>query len=566
MAEYAIPMTDPQTKPTATGGSLKWAKPLLWVWILALIALPTLLLLGVSFMRSSGGAIVYEFTLANYMRLFQSASFLTLLGKTVLVAAGSSIVAAMIAFPMAYYASRVLSRGRLTAVLLVIIPLWISMLMRVFAWKLILGERGILNSFLVWTGILDTPSTAFLYTGFSVFLTFIYISIPFIFVSAYAALERIPENLLEAARDSGAGPIRVITTVVWPLARPGVAIGVALAFLMSVGDYITPSMVGGLNGTMVGTVIASQFGIASNWPFGGAMALVLMLTVVAFLAITFLLARSQGILTGEDGGKSVPTRRTGVKAWIGAGLFVLPYLFLYAPLLVIVLFSFNSNGIQTFPLESFTLQWYVQMAGDSPMMEALRRSLFIGASVLVLSVVMGTGFAVMLGLGKIAHAAWVEKLLAIPVALPGVVLGVTLVLAFKLLNVPQGIPSVILGHASFVMPVVMMIVLSRLRRLDPSLVEASYDLGADQWRTFLHVLFPLIRSAILGGALLGFTLSVDEVIVTLFLAGTEPTLPVWVWNQMRFGFTPAMNAIFTCIGGVTLVLILVAQRLIREQR
>jgi spermidine/putrescine transport system permease protein len=113
------------------------------------------------------------------------------------------------------------------------------------------------------------------------------------------------------------------------------------------------------------------------------------------------------------------------------------------------------------------------------------------------------------------------------------------------------------------MPVIMLIVLARLQRLDPSLEQASMDLGANRWRTFAHVTLPLIRSALIGGALLGFTLSLDEVIVTLFLTGVEPTLPVYVWNQMRFGFTPTVNAIFTCIGVFSLMMILVATRLLR---
>ena len=111
-------------------------------------------------------------------------------------------------------------------------------------------------------------------------------------------------------------------------------------------------------------------------------------------------------------------------------------------------------------------------------------------------------------------------------------------------------------------PVVMMSVLNRPRRLDPSLKEASADLGATPLKTFWFVLLPLLRGAIIGGALLGFTLSVDEVVVTFFLTGVQPTLPVWVWNQMRFGFTPSVNATFVCIGLATVVLILVSRRFI----
>ncbi|MCB8829176.1 ABC transporter permease subunit, partial [Escherichia coli] len=126
-----------------------------------------------------------------------------------------------------------------------------------------------------------------LYNSFAVFLTFVYVSIPFIFVAAYSAIDRIPPSLTEAANDCGASGFRAFFTVVWPLSRPGTSVGVALAFLMAVGDYITPSMVGGLDGTMLGMVIASQFGIVGNWPYGAALALMLLVTVAVVLAIMF---------------------------------------------------------------------------------------------------------------------------------------------------------------------------------------------------------------------------------------------------------------------------------------
>lgn len=195
-------------------------------------------------------------------------------------------------------------------------------------------------------------------------------------------------------------------------------------------------------------------------------------------------------------------------------------------------------------------------------LSAVSHSAEVGVLVLLVSVVFGTLFAVILAYGKLAGSRSIELLLAVLIAIPGVVLGITMVLTCQLLRVPAGIPRIVAGHASFAMPVVMMIVLARLRRLDPSLLEAAMDCGTDRIRAFRHVLLPLIRGSIIGGALLGFSLSIDEVVVTLFLTGVEPTLPVWVWNQMRFGFSPIVNVIFTCIGAATLIVVLFARRLV----
>ena len=541
----------------------------IYLWLAVLVLAPNALLIGVSFLKASGGLVVFEPTLANFQKLVGSESFWVLLGRTIFTAAASAFIAALVAFPMAYYASRVMRRGRMVALVLIVIPLWISLLMRVFAWRLILGEHGVLNSLLMSLGVIDAPSSAFLYTPFSVFLTFVYVAIPYVFVAAFAALERIPSNLLEASEDAGAGPVRTFINVVWPLARPGVAIGVALAFLLAVGDYITPSMVGGLDGTMLGMVIASQFGLAGNWPYGAALALTLVLVVGLVLAAFLPFMRSSGVLVGEADGAPPPAAAdeglwSKIRCWTGLAFFCLPYLFLYAPLAIIVIFSFNSSQLQAFPLGSFTWRWYAAMLDNAPLLAALHRSLLVGALVLLISTVAGTGFAMASIFLKYRGSRTIEQLLAVPVVIPGVVLGIALVLIAQLLAIPVGIPRIVVGHATFVMPVIMMIVLARLRRLDLSLVEASMDLGANRLKSFVFVLFPLIRGAVVGGALLGFTLSVDEVVVTLFLSGTEPTLPVWVWNQMRFGFTPTVNAIFTSIGVLTLVLILVAQRLVGQ--
>ena len=571
MTSSAVTMSDiePATRERTAGIGRLLPQVPMYAWLALLVVFPNLLLVGTSFLKAANSGVVFDFTLGNFTRAFQSMGVWYLLARTLLTAAASTAIAVLIAYPMAYYAARVLRSGRFIAVLLVIIPLWISLLMRVFAWRVILGEKGVLNSFLLSTGIIATPSSAFLYNTFAVFLTFVYVSIPFIFIAIYSAIERIPQNLVEAAGDCGANGFRAFSTVIWPLSKPGMAIGLSLAFLMAVGDYITPSMVGGLNGTMLGMVIASQFGIAGNWPYGAALALILLVAVALILLLLFKATRVPGVLVGEGGSQQVYRKPKTVgeklRGHLAFVLFVLPYLFLYAPLIIIAIFSFNTVPVQVFPIQGITLHWYLEVLNNSALLAALNRSLYVGLCVLVISIVAGSGFAILFAYGKLKGARWMEQLLTLPVAIPGVVLGITLVLAFQLLAIPIGIPRVVLGHATFVMPVVMLTVLARLRRLDPALVEASLDLGADYGRTILHVILPLVRGAVIGGALLGFTLSVDEVVVSVFLTGTQPTLPVWVWNQMRFGFTPSVNAIFVCIGVFSIVATLVARQFLEPK-
>ncbi|GLR51716.1 ABC transporter permease subunit [Shinella yambaruensis] len=534
---------------------------LIYLWLLALVVAPNLVLFGTSFFKASAGLVTDEVTLRNYAAVFQSRTVLVLVMRTLVTAFVAAALASLVAYPLAFYVSRYMRGMKQVAVMLVVIPLWISLLMRVFAWRVILGENGAINSLLVTLGILSEPSDAFLYTRFAVVLTLAYMAIPYVFVSSFTALERVPESLLEASRDAGANRFQTFTNVVWPLSRQGLAIGFSLAFLLAVGDYVSPSMVGGLNGTMLGMVIASQFGMAGNWPLGAAQAVILMLAVALILAVIGYLGRSKGIIQAVDSGAGATLKRAAtLRGRIGQILLklavTLPYLFLYAPLVVTLVFSFNDSRVQTFPLTGFTLQWYRELWTNTALIEAFQRTLFVAVLSTAAGTVIGVAFALILAYRVRAFGNVLQLALAVPVAIPGIVLGISLAIVAQFSGLPQGLPRVIVGHLSFVMPVIMLIVLTRLRALDPSFVEASLDLGATRMKTLLHVLLPMIRSAIIGGAMLGFTLSVDEVIVTLFLTGTEPTLPVYVWNQMRFGFTPSINAIFTLIGLISVAFVL----------
>jgi spermidine/putrescine transport system permease protein len=316
-----------------------------YLWVGLLVIVPNLFMIIYSFWQTKSGDIVHNWTLANYAKVAIVPTYQFLIGKTVAVAFAAALLAALVAYPMAYFVSRHLRRHKLTAVLLIVIPLWVSLLVRVFAWRIMLGESGILNSALVGAGILEQASSAFLYTPFTVFLTLTYVCVPFVFVTSYTALERIPGSLIEASEDSGANGWQTFRNVIWPLSRQGAALGFSLAFLVAVGDYVTPSMVGGLDGTMLGMVIASQFGLAANWPLGAAMAITLMIVVVVVLVVVASLTRTRGILESADSGMTMDPGRWRQSSWasrvghIGAWvMFLVPYLVLYAPLAVIAIF------------------------------------------------------------------------------------------------------------------------------------------------------------------------------------------------------------------------------------
>lgn len=254
-------------------------------WMLVIYLLPLAFLFLTSLWQVRDYNIVREWTLANYREIFVRPVWTLVLLRTVLIAGGVTIVAAVLAFPLAYYVARFASaRWRYLLYLAVLVPLWSSYLVRVFAWKTILGRNGILNGFLMSIGVTSTPIDAFLYSDTAMFITFVHVWLPFMVLPVYTALERIPGSLLEASSDLGARGWMTFREVVWPLAFPGVMAGSVFVFSLTMGDFITARLVGGGN-QLIGNVIADQFGTAFNYPFGAALSSLALVVLFVYLFV-----------------------------------------------------------------------------------------------------------------------------------------------------------------------------------------------------------------------------------------------------------------------------------------
>jgi spermidine/putrescine transport system permease protein len=241
---------------------------------------------------------------------------------------------------------------------------------------------------------------------------------------------------------------------------------------------------------------------------------------------------------------------------------VIVYFFLYAPVAVMEIFAFNNSTVQSLPLKGFTTNWFRKLASDPTMIGAIRFSLQVTLTAVLLSLVFGTLFAMIVTRVRVPGLRIMQALILVPVVLPGMVLGISLLLAFGLIGVNPGPLTVTTAHTIFLTPIVMFIVAGRLRTLDPNLEQASMDLGANHFRTFVNVTLPAIRISLIASALLCFTVSFDEVAVTFFVTGFRQTLPVYIWSLLRFGFTPEVNAVLAIIATISLVSVLTAASLI----
>ena len=260
--------------------------PLLWT--LVFLFVPYLIMFSYSFYLTQFPLFIPAFQLGNYVQIFTEPQYYQVLLRTTKIAILVASSAVMLAYPLAYFLVFKIKSDRVRMVLYmaVIVPLWVSYLLRSYTWKTILGREGVLNSFLVWIGILDKPTDIFLYNHFSMVVTLTYIFIPFMVMPIYTSLEKIPQNLIEASKDLGLGPIRTFLNVTLPLSMPGVIAGATFTFCLTFGDFIAPFLVGGPNGMMVANVITSQFGASMNWPLGAALSVIMLFVVLTIITVS----------------------------------------------------------------------------------------------------------------------------------------------------------------------------------------------------------------------------------------------------------------------------------------
>jgi spermidine/putrescine transport system permease protein len=245
---------------------------------------------------------------------------------------------------------------------------------------------------------------------------------------------------------------------------------------------------------------------------------------------------------------------------------VLVFAFLYLPIGVLVLLSFNASGLPT-TWSGFSTKWYVSLAGNADILHAAWNTLVVAIFATLISTVLGTLLA--LGMeSRRRKSNTLEALAFAPMVIPDIVLAVALLSFLSRLNLTLGLHTIVMSHVVFDLAFVCSVVRARLKNFDYSIVEASRDLGASAWTTFWRVTFPVILPAIIAGGLLAFTLSVDEFIIAFFTAGagrSSITLPMQIYSMIRFGVTPEINALATLVMGVSATALLISQWLNREQ-
>lgn len=289
-------MTSTQTAPgrgaarrRALGARAVFAGPGL-LYLTAFMTIPLLIVLSYAFLtRGRFGGVKLELTLSNFSKALDS-TYLSILGNSVLIAGITTVLALALGYPTAYAITRLPSRWRTVALVLVVLPFWSNFLIRTYAWIVLLNSEGPVNSVLVNLGIVGAPLDL-LYNRGAVVVGLLYAYLPLMILPVYAAIERVDPQLQEAARNLGAGKIRAFLDVTLPLTLPGAMIGAIFVFVPSMGNFVVPELLGGGKTVMVGNLIRGQFLEARNWPFGAVLALSVMIFLVVLFAIQAAIGR-----------------------------------------------------------------------------------------------------------------------------------------------------------------------------------------------------------------------------------------------------------------------------------
>ncbi|TIS92734.1 MAG: ABC transporter permease, partial [Mesorhizobium sp.] len=267
---------------------LAFALPVIFVLV------PLAIFLVYSFFSVDQGTIVHSPTLGNYVRFFTDPIFLPVFWNTIVLCVSVAVICILLAYPAAYFLTTLKGRWRYALLMLLLVPLLMSYVIKIYAIRSILGLNGFLNKALVALGILDQPSTLFVFNMNAILLTLSLLLIPFAILPIFLSLERIPQTLLRASDDLGASSLQTFLRITLPLSLPGVASAASFVFVLAIGDFLTPQMVGGISGFTFGRILYSQFGTAYNWPFGAALSVALAIVVIAAILIGERFGRSRG--------------------------------------------------------------------------------------------------------------------------------------------------------------------------------------------------------------------------------------------------------------------------------
>ncbi len=494
-------------------------------------------------------------SLQNYTDLLHDTALRKVLQNTVVVSGLATVATLVLAFPTAYLMSRLKPKAAAALYLLILVPFWVSILVRLFAFTQILSRNGPVNSSL---GALDLGPFELLFNTQATVIGMVNYLLPFLVLILYAGMAGVDANLTLAAKTAGASGWQAFRRIFLPLIWPSVVGGVLLVFIIGLGFFLTPAILGGTGNITVSTYIAQQVE-NYQWASASAVGIVLLVTTAALSLVAVRISgigRFIGVVAG-GGGKGVSRAEPltfgplAILLWVAAAVSIL---LLLIPLAIVIPTSFESNTIVAWPPKGFTFDWYAEAFSDPSWAAAAGKSLRVAGLAMVFAVVLGFASArAVLRIKSAAVRTTCAALVYAPLVVPVILLAIGTFDTQAKMGVLGTTVGLAAAHAVLALPFTFTIFLTALAGFDRRLEHAAWSLGASHVTTLRRVVIPIILPSALGACLLAFITSWDEATVAIFQTnGQDPTLPAAFFSQIRSGVQPTIAAIGTLLIGAVI--------------
>lgn len=522
------------------------------------LMLPTAIFLGVFFIWPTVLIVSHSFSgdhglLSQYIAFLSSSGYVRILIRTLLMAGFVSTVCLVIAYPYAYLMSQV--RGHLLTFLtgVVLISFFTSVMVRSFAWIVLMQRNGIVDRFVQSLGF-----ESFVLRGstLGVTIAMVQIMLPFMIFPLYSTMIGIDRRLHVASKSLGANGWTTFWKIYWPLSLPGVVSGWVIVFITSLGFYVIPGLVGSPQEQLLSQLIYSLINTVLNLPLASAASMLLL--AAALLVVLPAMTKfdvATGVTARAVQSQNVTHRQS---AWLFLWALTVGLLLLL-PSLVVIPLSFPGNASFAFPPTSWSMRWYVRFFSSDEWFGSLMASLQIAVLTMVLSVVLSVSAALAMRRMSPAWRSLMRSFVMAPRIVPGIIIAIAIYGLFLSWGLTATLTGFVIAHTVLALPFSFIPIMTALEQFDTRLEQASASLGGGRAITLFRVMIPLIAPGLMTGGLFACVISFDEVIVSLFISGTEiRTLPVQMYRSIATDIDPTIAAASTMLLLLTITLVVVS--------
>jgi putative spermidine/putrescine transport system permease protein len=574
----------------------------------AILLVPAVAVLLLVFLRPVGMVLLFSFggdhwSLATYREVLANETLWSLLRRTFILAGEVTLLCIVIGWPVTYTLLTAPPRFKRMIMLTLVLPAWTSVLVRSYAWLVLFGRNGPINKTLIYLGVITDP-LPLLYNHAAVVIGMIHVMLPYFVFPLYGVLQRIDRQLVSAAGSLGAGPKLAFVSVILPLSLPGTLSGALLVFILSIGFFVTPALLGGLGDKTYVMEIANQIDQLVNWQVGSAMAVVLLATTLLLAAFCFR-SLGSGAMQGDiqlaqnrkigrlvslcvgalSSFRSLCARR--LEEVLGRQSFFAPrrrpapdrfrilspsslvtfavMLFIMAPIVIVFPLSFSGAPYLEFPPSTYSLRWYATYFSRQDWLLPTLTSFEIAFATMVLALLIGGAAALAIVRGRFPGRTLCLAVLTMPAITPTLIIAIGLYFQFSSWALVGTVSGFVLGHLVLALPLVVLILVGALRSVDFVPERAARSLGASPLRAFVLITLPVIKPSVLSAALFAFLASFDDVVIALFLSGVSvATLPKRMWDGIILDIEPTLTAVSSLLITLSVILMVVSQLAIRS--